>query len=167
MPIVGLHNSHILLIGENKMTNFTLRTIDLDQLHSQLHRHAVGFDSLFDQLNRTFANSKQDNYPPHNVVKLDDTHFVVEVAVAGFSESEIDVELKDNVLTVKGEQEKKDDVEYLHKGISTRNFVRTFPLAEHIEVKGATVKNGILAIALEQIVPEEAKPKKIQITFAK
>jgi molecular chaperone IbpA len=147
------------------MTNFTFHTIDLPSLH----RHAIGFDQMFETLNRTFANSKSDgNYPPHNVVKLDDTHYVIEVAVAGFSEDEIDVELKENVLTVKGEQIKKDEeIEYLHKGISARNFVRTFPLAEHIEVRGATVKNGILAIALEQLVPEEDKPKKIQITFAK
>jgi len=147
------------------MTNFTLHTIDLPALH----RHAIGFDSLFDQLNRTFANSKADgNYPPHNVVKLDDTHYVIEVAVAGFAQTEIDVELKENVLTVRGEQTKTDkDIEYLHKGISARNFVRTFPLAEHIEVRGATVENGILAIALEQVLPEEEKPKKIAITFAK
>jgi molecular chaperone IbpA len=147
------------------MTQFTLHTLDLPALH----RHAIGFDNLFEQLNRTFANSKSDgNYPPHNVVKLDDTHYVIEVAVAGFNEDEIDVELKENVLTVKGEQIKKEvEVEYLHKGISARNFVRTFPLAEHIEVRGATVKNGILAIALEQVVPEEQKAKKVQITFAK
>jgi len=147
------------------MTQFTLHTIDLPALH----RHAIGFDQLFDQLNKTFANSKADgNYPPHNVVKLDDTHYVLELAVAGFSEKEIDLELKDNVLTVKGEQVKIDkEVEYLHKGISTRNFVRTFPLAEHIQVKGATVKNGILAVALEEVIPEEQKAKKIAITFAK
>jgi molecular chaperone IbpA len=147
------------------MTQFTLHTLDLPALH----RHAIGFDNLFEQLNRTFANSKTDgNYPPHNVVKLDDTHYVIEVAVAGFNEDEIDVELKENVLTVKGEQAKKEtEIEYLHKGISARNFVRTFPLAEHIEVRGATVKNGILAVALEQVVPEEQKAKKIAITFAK
>lgn len=147
------------------MTQFTLHTLDLPSLH----RHAIGFDNLFEQLNRTFANSKTDgNYPPHNVVKLDDTHFVIELAVAGFAESEIDVELKENVLTVRGERAKADaEVEYLHKGISARNFTRTFPLAEHIEVRGATVQNGILAIALEQVVPEEQKAKKIAITFAK
>jgi molecular chaperone IbpA len=151
------------------MTQLEIRTLDLPSFVNQIHRQAIGFDSLFEQLNRSFVNSKTDgNYPPHNVVKLDDTHYVIELAVAGFAESEIDVEIKDNVLTVKGEKQKKEDeVEYLHKGISTRNFVRTFPLAEHIEVRGATVKNGILAIALEQIVPDEAKPKKIQITFAK
>ena len=150
------------------MTQLQIHTLDLPTFVNQIHRHSVGFDNLFDQLNRTFASSKSDStYPPHNVVKLDDTHYVIEVAVAGFAESEIDVELKDNVLTVKGEQAKRDEVEYLHKGISARNFTRTFPLAEHIEVRGATVKNGILAIALEQIVPEEDKPKKIAITFSK
>ena len=149
------------------MTQLQIHTLDLPTFVNQIHRQAIGFDSLFEQLNRNFANSKSDNYPPHNVVKLYDSHYVIEVAVAGFAEDEIDVELKENVLTVKGEQAKKEEVEYLHKGISARNFTRTFPLAEHIEVRGATVKNGILAIALEQIVPEESKAKKVQITFAK
>lgn len=147
------------------MTQFEIRTIDLPALH----RHAIGFDTLFETLNRTFANSKVDgNYPPHNVVKLDETHYVIELAVAGFAETEIDVELKENVLTVKGEKAKPEsEIEYLHKGISARNFTRTFPLAEHVEVRGATVQNGILAIALEQVVPEEQKAKKIAISFAK
>ena len=150
------------------MTQLQIHTLDLPSFVNQIHRQTIGFDQMFEQLNRQFAGSKSDNYPPHNVVKLDDTHYVIEVAVAGFAEDEIDVELKENVLTVRGEQVKREDeVEYLHKGISARNFVRTFPLAEHIEVRGATVKNGILAIALEQLVPEEDKPKKIAITFAK
>lgn len=149
------------------MTNFTFRTLDIPALH----RHAVGFDQMFEQLERTFANSRgNDNYPPHNVIKLDDTHFVVEVAVAGFKQNEIDVELKDGVLTVKGEQVKVEDEkkpEYLHKGISARNFTRSFTLAENVEVRGATVENGILAVALEMLVPEEKKAKKIEITFQK
>jgi molecular chaperone IbpA len=147
------------------MTQFTLHTLDLPALH----RHAIGFDQMFEQLNRTFANSKTDgNYPPHNVVQIDETHYVIEVAVAGFADDEIDVELKENVLTVKGEQSgNRDEVTYLHKGISNRNFVRSFPLAEHVEVRGATVRNGILSIDLEQIVPDEQKAKKIAITFAK
>lgn len=148
------------------MTNFTIRTLDLPSLH----RHAIGFDRMFEELNRTFANSKQDNYPPHNVVQLDETNFVVEVAVAGFAENEIDVSLADNVLTVKGEKVKDEDettVQYLHKGISNRNFTRNFPLAENIEVRAATVENGILAVKLELVVPEEKKPKSIAITFRK
>jgi molecular chaperone IbpA len=147
------------------MTQFTLRTLDLPALH----RHAIGFDQMFEQLNRTFANTKADNYPPHNVVQLDDTHFIIELAVAGFAESEIDVELADNVLTVKGETTSPDreQSKYLHKGISTRNFTRSFPLAENIEVRNATVQNGILAVDLELVIPEEKKAKKIAITFAK
>ena len=148
------------------MTNYTLHTLDFPTLH----RHSVGFDRLFDELNRTFANSRSDNYPPHNIAQLDDNHFVVEVAVAGFKESEIDVELKENVLTVKGEKVRAEDapeIKYLHKGLSARNFTRTFTLADHVEVRAATIENGVLAIALELVVPEEEKPTKIQITYRK
>ena len=145
------------------MTQFQIHTIDIPSLH----RHAIGFDQMFETLNRTFANSKSDgNYPPHNVVKLDETHYLLELAVAGFDQTEIDVELKENVLTVKGERAKKEDeIEYLHRGIGHRNFVRTFPLAENVQVRGASVKNGILAVALEQVIPEEQRPKKIAINF--
>ena len=79
------------------MTNFTLHALDLPSLH----RHAIGFDRMFEELNRTFANSRSDgNYPPYNIARLDDTHYVIEVAVAGFKENEIDVELKDGVLNI-------------------------------------------------------------------
>ena len=146
------------------MTQYTFSTFDLPTLH----RHAIGFDRMFEELNRTFANSKGDNYPPYNVVKLDDAHYVVEVAVAGFNEEELDVELKDGVLTVAGERAKQEDTpEYLHRGISARSFVRRFTLADNVEVRAATVKNGILSVALEHVVPEEKKPKKIAITFTK
>lgn len=146
------------------MTQYSFSTFDLPTLH----RHAIGFDRMFEELNRTFANSKSDNYPPYNVVKLDDAHYVVEVAVAGFAEEELDVELKDGVLTVAGERAKQEDTpEYLHRGISARSFVRRFTLADNVEVRAATVKNGILSVALEHVVPEEKKPKKIAITFTK
>ena len=148
------------------MTQFTLRTLDLPHLH----RHAIGFDRMFDELNRTFANSRAtDSYPPYNIAKIDDTHYVIEVAVAGFAENEIDVELKDSTLTVTGKQSEKEmpPVEYVHKGISNRSFERVFNLAEHIEVRAATVTNGILAIALEQVIPVEKQAKKITLTFAK
>jgi len=147
------------------MTQFNIRTLDLPSLH----RHAIGFDQMFEQLNRTFATSKSDNYPPHNVVQLDETNFVVEVAVAGFSKSEISVELADNVLTVKGEinTEARAPSVYLHKGISSRNFARNFPLAENVLVRNAVVENGILAVNLELVIPEEKKPKSIAISFKK
>jgi molecular chaperone IbpA len=146
--------------------NITLHTFDFPSLH----RQTIGFDRLFDELNRNFANSRSDNYPPHNIAQLDDTHFVVEVAVAGFKESEVDVELKDNVLTVKGEKTKIEnapEIKYLHKGLSARNFTRTFTLADNVEVRAATIENGVLAIALELVVPEEEKPTKIAITVKK
>lgn len=148
------------------MTQFTLRTLDLPSLH----RSAIGFDRMFEELNRTFANSKSGNYPPHNIVQQDETNFVVEVAVAGFAESEINVELADNVLTVTGEKSKDDEQsspKYLHQGISNRNFTRDFTLADNVEVRGATVENGILSVHLELVVPEEKKPKTIAISFKK
>ena len=148
------------------MTNtYEIRTIDLPSFA----RHAIGFNRLFDEMNRTFANSRSsDNYPPYNIAKLDDTHFVIEIAVAGFAEDEVDVELKDNSLIVKGTKAKTEEkTDYVHKGISTRSFERNFTLADNVEVRAATVQNGILAIALEQVIPEENKPKKIQITFTK
>ena len=145
------------------MTEYTFSTLDLPTLH----RHAVGFDRLFNELGRTFANSKTDNYPPHNVVKIDETHYAIQLAVAGFSENELDIEYKDNVLTVRGEKKEKEELTYHYRGISSRNFTRSFPLADHMEVRGATVVNGILAVSIEHVIPDEAKPKKIAITFAK
>jgi molecular chaperone IbpA len=148
------------------MTTFNIRTLDLPSLH----RSAIGFDRMFEELNRTFANSKSGNYPPHNIVQFDDNHFVVEVAVAGFAESEINVELADNVLTISGEKIRGDDdvsPKYLHQGISNRNFVRSFTLADNVEVREAVVENGILSVNLELLVPEEKKPKTIALTFKK
>lgn len=147
------------------MTQFELRTIDLPTFA----RHTIGFDRMFNELGRTFANSGKDNYPPYNIAQLDDTHYVIEVAVAGFEEDELDVELKDQILYVKGSKVKKDtsEITYAHKGISTRNFERHFTLNPDVQVRAATVKNGILAVALELVVPEEQKPKKIAITFTK
>ncbi len=145
------------------MTRFNLATLDLPTLH----RHAIGFDRLFDELNRTFVNSRSDgNYPPYNTVKLDDTNYLVELAVAGFAQDEIEIELKENQLTIKGEKTAEDEGrEYLHRGISARTFIRTFTIADHVEVKEASVSNGILTIALEHVVPEEKKAKKIQIEY--
>ena len=152
-----------LMKGENTMTTY-ITTFDLPTLA----RHAVGFDRLFNELNRTFANSKvNDNYPPHNIVQIDETHYAIQLAVAGFAEDELDIEYKDNVLTVRGEKKEKEEITYHYRGISSRNFTRSFPLADHMEVRGATVVNGILAVSIEHVVPEEDKPKKIAITFAK
>jgi molecular chaperone IbpA len=145
------------------MTTY-ITTFDLPTLA----RHAVGFDRLFTTLNRNFANSKvNDNYPPHNIVQIDETHYAIQLAVAGFAEDELEIEYKDNVLTVKGDQKQKDELTYHYRGISSRAFTRSFPLADHMEVRGATVVNGILAISIEHMIPEEEKAKKIAITFTK
>ena len=148
------------------MTNFSIHTLDIPSIH----RHAIGFDRLFNELNRTFANtSKGDNYPPYNIVNIDDNNTVIEVAVAGFGEHEIEVELKDGTLHVIGKKvtEDKEKLNYAHKGISTRNFERVFNIADYVEIRGANVTNGILAIALELVVPEEKKPRKVAISFNK
>ena len=134
----------------------------------QLQRFAVGFDRMFDELARTAGTLNATNYPPYNIIKETETIWKIEVAVAGFEESELDVEIVSNELIVTGAKEKTiDPVNYLHQGIGGRDFERTFALAENVEVKGASVKNGILTITLEHFVPESAKPKKIAITFQK
>jgi len=148
------------------MTNhqLTLRALDIPSIH----KFAVGFDSIFDEINR--ISTQRDNYPPYNVIKHSDDNFVIELAVAGFNEGDIAITLEKQLLTVKGEQVQDLDAkesEYLHRGISARNFVRTFTLAEYVEVVTAKVENGILKIDLERKVPDEQKPKTIQIVYGK
>jgi molecular chaperone IbpA len=134
-----------------------------------IQRFAVGFDRMFDELSRTAGTLNASNYPPYNIIKESETIWKIEVAVAGFDESELDVEIINNELIVTGAVNKENKVEaqYLHQGIAGRDFERTFALADNVEVKGASVKNGILTVTLEHIVPESAKPKKIAITFQK
>lgn len=128
------------------------------------YRATVGFDRLFETLADTTANG----YPPYNIVKLNDDEFRIEVAVAGFTDSEIDVTVHERKLTVKGVAEKTESTaEYLHKGISNRSFERTFTLGEYVEVSHALVKDGILTIDLVRNVPDAAKPRKIAIDFQK
>ena len=126
-----------------------------------------GFPSYRETNDDKFSEAIFDKkYIPNTWV--DDTNYEIELAVAGFAQDEIDVEFKDTQLTIKGEQQSADQdeaVEYLHKGISARAFVRTFTLAEHVEVRDASVANGILTISLEHVVPEAKKPKKIQIEY--
>jgi len=134
-----------------------------------IQRFAVGFDRMFDELSRTAGTLNASNYPPYNIIKESETIWKIEVAVAGFDESELDVEIVNNELVVTGAVNKENKVEaqYLHQGIAGRDFERTFALADNVEVKGASVKNGILTVTLEHIVPESAKPKKIAIHFQK
>ena len=132
-----------------------------------LARALVGFDRMFDDMEHRFANQINNNYPPHNIIKTGDNDYRIEVAVAGFAEGEIDIALDKRLLTITGARKRDEDAghEYLHRGISSRDFKHTFTLAEHVEVKSAAIKDGILAVYLEREVPEEAKPKAIAITY--
>ena len=148
------------------MTNtLTLRSLDIPSIH----KFAVGFDQMFDELLRQTAGSNSTNYPPYNVVKHSEDRFSIELAVAGFKDGDIDITVEKNQLSVKGEKaiDLAEGVEYLHRGISSRNFYRTWTLADHVEVVGAEVRDGILTVQLERQVPEEQKPKKIAITYTK
>jgi molecular chaperone IbpA len=155
--------------GDKNMTReLTLRSLDIPSIH----KFAVGFDNIFDEILRINAQQSNTNYPPYNIVKHDEDHFAIDIAVAGFREGDINITVEKNVLTIKGEQvqdldELEKEVEYLHRGISARNFTRTFTLADHVEVLGAKAENGILRIELERQVPEEQKPKTIAIAYNK
>ncbi len=132
-----------------------------------LYQSTLGFDKFFDDVEKLLTMDIQkstSNFPPHNILKLDDTRYIVELAIAGFSKGEIDISVNAGVLTVKGEKEDKEsEVQYLHKGIGTRSFTKTITVADTIEVKGAEFKDGILRIGLENVIPEHKKPRKIEI----
>ena len=120
-----------------------------------------GFDDLFNSLNNP---KQQQSYPPYNVVKKDDNHYLIEIAVAGFKSNEIDVVLKKGILTVTGTKDKfANGDEYIHKGISSRDFTRSFTLAETIKVVGADIVDGVILIGLENTTPEEDKPQTIKL----
>jgi molecular chaperone IbpA len=123
----------------------------------------LGFDHIFDELERIQSHAK-DTYPPHNVVKDSDLDYTIELAVAGFQRDDLSIELKDHVLTVTGERKQRRDQQvYVHHGISTRKFVKSYRLSEYTEVVGADLKDGILSVNLAVRLPEEQKPKLIQI----
>jgi molecular chaperone IbpA len=120
----------------------------------------VGFDRYF---NGHFANTN-GNYPPHNIVKYNETHYGIEVAVAGFSKEEISVEVDQDQLTITGKKiSENDNKEYLHRGLAARDFEQTYTLAEYMTVKGAEVKDGMLKIEIERVVPDALKPRQITI----
>lgn len=127
----------------------------------------VGFDDTYDRIVKMHDDLTKNipNYPPYNIRKLNDNYYVIEIAVAGFSKSEIEVEFADDKLTVRGNaQDDNDATNWLYRGIATRNFTRTFALDDKIEIKGAAMINGMLKIALEKIIPEHKKPKKIEVS---
>ena len=123
----------------------------------------LGFDHLFDELEK-ITNHANDTYPPHNVIKSDDMKYDIELAIAGFSKDDITIELKEHVLYIKGDREKRrKDEAYVHKGISGRKFSKSFRLSEYAEVSGADLTDGILTVSIEVVLPEEKRPQIISI----
>ena len=143
----------------------SLRSLDIPSIH----KFGIGFDSMLDEMLRVSTQSNQTNYPPYNIVKETEDKFRIEVATAGFNEGEVKIELDNRVLTINGSKENQEVYtdEYLFQGISNRDFQREFTLAEHVKIINATNVNGILTIYLERQVPEEMKPKTIDIKYLK
>jgi len=139
-----------------------LTTLDLPNLH----RATIGFDRLFNEMERKFANSPNGNgYPPYNIVQIDEDEYMISVAVAGFGMDNLSIEKDGNILKIEGTAPKGDEnVNYLHKGIGGRNFRREFTLADHVDVVSAGLDLGMLNVHLKREVPEALKPKKIAIT---
>lgn len=143
-----------------------MRAIDF----APLYRSTVGFDRLFAKLDQLSQPENGQSYPPYNIERTGETSYRVTLAVAGFSESELSIESRETVLAVKGEktEEKAEgqENEVLYRGIAGRSFERRFQLADHVEVKGASLKNGLLHIDLVRVIPEAMKPRKIEIAVA-
>ncbi len=132
-----------------------------------LYPQFVGFDNIFNELERLVdgtAPTRNTSFPPHNIIKVDDNRYVVEMAVAGFGQDEVDVEIQDGTLIVKGEKKDQDKVDYLYRGIATRSFTKSIRLSDTIEVRGAQFKDGILKIGLENVIPEHKKPRKVEFS---
>lgn len=139
-----------------------------DTVWRDISPFAVGFDRTFDALS-IMANSKSQsiNYPPYNIRKVSDKKYTIELAIAGFDEEDIDVEVQGETLTISGKRPNEASDGLLHQGLAARNFVRKFVISDDMEVKGAALSNGMLYIGMERLIPEHQKPKKISLTTKK
>ena len=137
-----------------------MRTIDL----SPLYRSFIGFDHLASMVDKASYDEKQTSYPPYNIETLAEDKYQVSMAVAGFSQEEISIEVKENSLTINGNKPEEEEGErkFLHKGISERNFERRFQLGDHVKVLTADMENGLLHVDLERVIPEAKKARKIE-----
>jgi len=136
-----------------------MRNYDL----SPLWRSSVGFDRLFDLIDDLPRLAGEENYPPYNIERTGEDQYRISLALAGFTPEEIAITAEQNVLTVEGRKAEKGHPQYLHQGISARPFRRTFNLAEYVQVKGASLEQGLLRINLAREVPEAMKPRKVAI----
>lgn len=130
-----------------------------------LNRALVGFDRLFEDFEQRFANQISQSYPPYNVVKYDDNSYEIQIAVSGFDKNEISVEIDQNQLIIKGKhaEGESENVQYLHRGLAARDFVRSFTLADHMEVGEGTIKNGVLKVEIKRVIPEALKPRVLKL----
>ena len=143
----------------------TLRSFDIPALT----KFGIGFDNMFDELMRVSAQQSSTNYPPYNIVQINDDEYTISLAVAGFGLDNLSVTKDKNFLIIEGKEYQSDSEKivpnYLHKGISNRDFRREFQLADHVEISNAHLELGILSVHLKREVPEDAKPKTIAITY--
>ena len=140
----------------------------LQFLPKDFDKFFIGFDDQFNRLSKLHDDLTKSipNYPPYNIKKTGDNTYVIELAVAGFAKQDIEIELAENTMVVKGNIDSSDEDPYLFKGIANRAFTRTFALDEQIEIRDAAMLNGMLKIFLERIIPEHKKPKKIEVKDA-
>jgi len=143
----------------------TLRGFDIPSIH----KFGIGFDNMFDELMRVSAQQSSTNYPPYNIVQINEDEYAISLAVAGFGLDNLSVTKDKNFLIIEGKEYQSDSEKivptYLHKGISNRDFRREFQLADHVEISNAHLELGILSVYLKREVPENAKPKTIAITY--
>jgi len=147
----------------------TLRTFDLPAIH----KFGIGFDNLFDDLMRVNAQQSNNNYPPYDIVQINDDEYMISLAVAGFGHDNLSITKDNKFLIIEGKHSRENmdhaheesTTKYLHKGISERSFRREFQLADHVEISNAHLELGILNVHLKREVPEEAKPKTIAISY--
>ena len=144
----------------------TLRSLDIPSLH----KFGIGFDNMFDEILRVNAQQSSTNYPPYNIIQKNEDEYTISVAVAGFSQDELSITKEKNILVIEGKHAdvvEEEETNYLHKGISERDFRREFRLAEHVVGIYSTLELGILNIHLKREVPEEQKPMTIAINYIK
>jgi len=149
----------------------TLRTFDIPAIT----KFGIGFDNLFDDLMRVNAQQSNNNYPPYDIVQINDDEYMISLAVAGFGHDNLSITKDNKFLIIEGKHSRENmdsaydesTTKYLHKGISERSFRREFQLADHVEISNAHLELGILNVHLKREVPEEAKPKTIAISYKK
>ncbi len=136
-----------------------------DSIWRDISPFAVGFDRTFDTLELLASSrAKETNYPPYNIRKVSEDQYTIELAVAGFEEKDLDIELVEETLTINGNRPKESGDGLLHQGLAARDFVKKFVLSDDMVIKGAALSNGMLYVGIERIIPDEKKPQKIKLT---